>query len=350
MLGRFELRRELGRGGFGVVHLAFDPLLGREVALKVPHAQIFADPDLHSRFQRKARAAAGLNHPHIVPVYEAGEVDSVGYIALAYCPGINLHDWLRRRIDSVSGPAIAEFMATLAGAIHHAARAGDHPPRSQAGQRPLKSKVRSPRSKVGLAINLGSLDLGLWTPLITDFGLAKQLDSELTQTHTGTIAGTPCYMAPEQTGRGERGIGPATDVYSLGAILYELLTGRAPFQGETVLDTLVQVRHLDPIPPRKLRPGVPRDLETICLKCLEKDPARRVCVGPGPGGRSAPLPGRPFDCGAAHGPLDPGGQMGQAPPRGRRAGRRQRAWRWPCSWAATFTSAKRTAKSRGPCG
>lgn len=269
-LGRFEIRRELGRGGFGVVHLALDPRLGREVALKVPHAQVFADPELHSRFQREARAAAGLDHPSIVPVYEAGEVDSVGYIALAYCPGITLHDWLRRRIDSISGPAIAEFMATLAGAIHHAHEQGViHRDLKPANVLLGGDWADDP----GYAHQPPSL--AAFAPKITDFGLAKKLDSDMTQTHTGTIAGTPCYMAPEQTGREGSAIGPATDVYSLGAILYELLTGRAPFQGETVLDTLDQVRHQDPIPPRRLRPGIPRDLETICLKCLEKDPLRR---------------------------------------------------------------------------
>ena len=269
-LGRFEIRRELGRGGFGVVHLAFDPRLGREVALKVPHAQVFADPELHGRFQREARAAAGLDHPNIVPVYEAGEVDSVGYIALAYCPGITLHDWLRRRIDSISGPAIAEFMATLAGAIHHAHEQGViHRDLKPANVLLGGDWADAP----GYAHQPPSL--AAFAPKITDFGLAKQLDSEMTQTHTGTIAGTPCYMAPEQTGRPGSEIGPATDVYSLGALLYELLTGRAPFQGETVLDTLDQVRNMDPIPPRRLRPGIPRDLEIICLKCLEKDPGRR---------------------------------------------------------------------------
>jgi len=272
-LGRFEIRRELGRGGFGVVHLAYDPLLGREVALKIPHAHVLADPELRSRFEFEARSTAGLNHPNIVPVYEAGTVDSVGFIALAYCPGLTLHDWLRRRVDSVPGPAIAIFLATLAGAIHHAHQQGiihrDLKPANVLlggdwGDAP--GSVHQPPS------------LSSFAPKITDFGLAKHLEHEGANTRTGTIAGTPCYMAPEQTGRSASAIGPATDVYSLGAILYELLTGRAPFQGETVLDTLEQVRNQDPIPPRRLRPGVPRDLEIICLKCLEKDPLRRYAT------------------------------------------------------------------------
>jgi WD40 repeat protein len=269
-LGRFQIRKELGRGGFGVVHLAYDPLLGREVALKVPHAHVLADPELRSRFQREARAAAGLDHPHIVPVYEAGEVNSVAYIALAYCPGITLHDWLRRRIDSIPGPAIAEFLAPLAGAIHHAHEQGVIHRDLKPANVLLGGEFVEESGHLQQPPSLAS-----FAPKITDFGLAKHLDGAASLTHTGTIAGTPCYMAPEQTGRNGNLIGPATDVYSLGAILYELLTGRPPFQGETVLDTLEQVRNQDPIPPRRLRPGLPRDLEIICLKCLDKDPARR---------------------------------------------------------------------------
>lgn len=270
-LGRFEIRRELGQGGFGMVYLAYDPLLEREVALKVPHRRVYAAPELHARFEREARMAACMDHPHIVPVYEAGAVDTVGYIVLAYCPGITLHDWLRRRVDPIPGPEIAEFVATLANAIQHAHQ-------QSVIHRDLKpANVLLSGSGADDADDTTSLpSLVSLTPKITDFGLAKQLDdSAFTQTHTGTIAGTPLYMAPEQTGSSESQIGPATDVYSLGAILYELLTGRAPFLGETVLDTLEQVRNQDPIAPRRLHPGIPRDLETICLKCLEKDPRRR---------------------------------------------------------------------------
>lgn len=269
-LGRFEIRRELGHGGFGTVYLAYDPQLERDVALKVPHARVYADPDLQVRFDREARMAAGLDHPHIVPVFEAGVVDSVGYIVLAYCPGITLYDWLRRRVDPLPGPEIAEFIATLANAIQHAHE-------QSVIHRDLKpaNVLLGGRDADDAEHSSPFPSLASFTPKITDFGLAKQLDSDYTHTHTGSIAGTPCYMAPEQTGAYAGHVGPATDVYSLGAILYELLTGRAPFLGESVLDTLEQVRYQDPIAPRRLRPGVPRDLEIICLKCLEKDPHRR---------------------------------------------------------------------------
>jgi WD40 repeat protein len=249
--------------------LAYEPHLGREVALKVPHEYVLADPELRARFQREARAAAGLDHPNIVPVHEAGEVDSVCYIALAYCPGMTLHEWLRRRVDSIPGPQVAEFVAILADAIQHAHEQGivhrDLKPANV-----LLTGDFGPASAPRPLPSLSSL-----LPKVTDFGLAKHLGRDDMQTRTGTLAGTPCYMAPEQTGASPWQVGPATDVHALGAILYELLTGRAPFQGETVLDTLHQVRHEEPVPPRRLRPGLPRDLETICLKCLEKDPTRR---------------------------------------------------------------------------
>src|SRR5262245_31806058 len=270
-LGRFELRREVGRGGFGVVYHAYDPQLGRDVALKVPHSHVLANPELRSRFQREARSAAGLDHPNIVPVYEAGEIDATAYIALAYCPGITLHEWLRKRKASVAVSAIAEFMARLAKAVHYAHDQGI-----------IHRDLKPANILLGKESSLGSTgsESSILSPdaaKITDFGLAKHLDDG-NETRTGTIAGTPCYMAPEQTGQKGSAIGPATDVYALGAILYELLTGRAPFQGETVLDTLDQVRHQDPVSPSRLRRGIPRDLVTVCLTCLRKEPSRRYAT------------------------------------------------------------------------
>ena len=266
-LGRFVIRRELGRGGFGVVYLALDPRLGREVALKVPHSQAFADPELRERFQREARAAAGLDHPNLVSVFECGEADAVAYIALAYCPGISLADWLNKHTGPAPSKEAAQLIAALAQAVHYAHEHGivhrDLKPAN------ILLQCDAPSSSAELP------PLNSYLPKIADFGLAKNLGGDAPHTQTGTIAGTPSYMAPEQTGAKGPGVGPATDVYALGAILYELLTGWAPFQGETVLDTLHQVRFLEPIPPSRLWSGLSRDLETICLKCLEKDPAKR---------------------------------------------------------------------------
>jgi WD40 repeat protein len=269
-LGRFELRRELGHGAFGVVWLAHDPQLRRDVALKVPRVEALVSVAARQRFLREARAAAGLDHPNVVPVFEAGEVGSICYIASAYCPGSTLAHWLKQREEPVPAKEAALLVATLAEAVEHAHRRG-------VVHRDLKpSNVLLETLAEGAADRkVSGAGLG-FVPRITDFGLAKlQVESEGAQTQSGAIVGTPAYMAPEQAGGRNREVGPAADTYALGAILYELLTGRPPFLAETVLDILVQVRAAEPVPPGQLRARLPRDLETICLKCLHKDPARR---------------------------------------------------------------------------
>jgi eukaryotic-like serine/threonine-protein kinase len=258
-LGRFQLRRELGRGGFGMVFLAYDPLLGREVALKVPHAEMALTPELRERFHREARAASGLDHPNLVPVHEVGEVGPVRFIVSAYCPGVTLAAWLKQRTEPVPWHEAATLLAPLAEAVHHA------------HQRGVVHRDLKPANVLLTADG---------TPRITDFGLAKHVPvgpagDEPTLTRSGTFLGTAAYVAPEQADGKLREVGPAADVYALGVILYELLTGRPPFRGETDLDTLLQVRTEEPIPPTRLRLRVPRDLETICLKCLQKKTAQR---------------------------------------------------------------------------
>jgi WD40 repeat protein/serine/threonine protein kinase len=281
--GRFQIRRELGHGTFGIVFLAFDPRLGREVALKIPRPDTLATPALRRRFQHEARAAAGLDHPNLVPVYEAGEVGPVSYIASAYCPGPTLARWLKQRQELLPAQAAATLVATLAEAVHHAHSHGIL-------HRDLKPS--------NILLVSGGVVTGEWShttghestthhspltthqPKITDFGLAKLLAGEAggfapSQTQTGEIVGTPHYMSPEQAAGKNKEIGPASDIYSLGAILYELLTGRPPFQAESILETLDQLRLQDPVPPRQLRARLPRDLETICLRCLQKEPGKR---------------------------------------------------------------------------
>jgi tetratricopeptide (TPR) repeat protein len=281
-LARFEIRRELGHGTFGMVFLAWDPQLGREVALKVPRPEALVTAELRERFVREARAAAALDHPHLVPVYEAGEVGPICYIASAYCPGITLTEWLKEQSGPVPLRLAAWMVATLAAAMQHAHERGvvhrDLKPSNVLLQRQRPDGADEPGAGPGPASPEAD-----WAPRITDFGLAKLTadapgppgEEGAARTQTGAVLGTPTYMAPEQASGKTRDIGPAADVYALGVILYELLTGRPPFRGETTLDTLEQVRSREPLPPSRLRPRLSRDLETICLKCLQKEPRKR---------------------------------------------------------------------------
>jgi serine/threonine protein kinase len=273
-LGPFEIRRELGRGAFGVVYLAHDPRLRRDLALKVPRSEILLTPALRTRFRHEAMAAAGLDHPNIVPVYEAGEHASVCYIASAYCPGITLAAWLRQRTGPVPYRLTAGLVATLADAVEHAHLRGV----LHRDLKPSNVLLEPPATAAPADDGSGMV------PRITDFGLAKLVDNVAGDagaahpTVSGVILGTPSYMAPEQAQGLAREVGAAADIYSLGAIIYEMLTGRPPFQEDSALDTLVLVRTQDPLPPSRLRPRVPRDLETICLKCLHKDPHDRYAT------------------------------------------------------------------------
>lgn len=270
-IGRFKIDGVLGVGGFGVVYKAIDPTLLRPVALKVPRLHSMASKDLLARFQREAQAAASLDHPNIVPIHETGQDGPVCYIAAAYCSGPNLAEWLKSQTSPVPQHTAAMLVGKLAAAIAYSHSQGIL-------HRDLKP------SNVLLAplagASSGSPTEGLpFVPRLTDFGLAKLLEDNVAgdSIRTETISlGTPAYMAPEQTGQRDATIGAATDVYGLGVILYELLTSRPPFQGTNAADLFDQIRNDDPIAPSRLRREVSRDLETICLRCLDKNPARRI--------------------------------------------------------------------------
>jgi Protein kinase domain len=258
----FEILGELGRGGMGVVYKARHVALGRIVALKVIRAGAHASPEELARFQREAEAAARLSHPNIVQVYQVGASEGLPYCALEYVEGETLAHHLER--GPLPPREVASLIESLAAAAHLAhSRNIVHRDLKPANILLAASGVATP----------GAPQTAI--PKITDFGLARRLDDEVGQTQTGAIVGTPAYMAPEQTSGQRHAVGPAADVYALGAILYECLTGRPPFEGKNALETLDQVRHREPPPPSQVHPKVPRDLETICLKCLRKEPEKR---------------------------------------------------------------------------
>ncbi len=250
--GDYEIQKELGRCGMGVVYKARQVTLNRLVALKMIKAGVLADHDELRRFQNEAEAVALLDHGGIVPVYEVGEHDGQRYFSMKLVEGGNLADQLAAMKDNPR--AAATLLAETAEAVHHA-----H----------MRGILHRDLKPANILVDAEG------HPHVTDFGLAKRVEGDIEMTQSGAILGTPAYMSPEQA-NGRRGsITTATDIYGLGAILYALLTDKAPFGGDSLMETLDAVRTRPPDSPRKFNPNTPRDLETICLKCLEKDPRRR---------------------------------------------------------------------------
>ena len=251
-IGDYELIEEIARGGVGVVYKARQLSLGRVVALKVLLAGQFADPKARARFRAEAEAAARLKHPNIVTIYEVGEHDGQPFIVMEYVDG----GTLAQRIagEPLSATAAARYAVKIARAIEFAHQQGTL-------HRDLKPSN----------ILIDAFD----EPRVTDFGLAKQLGADSELTVTGQVLGSPSFMAPEQAAGDHAQIAAPTDVYALGAILYQLVIGRPPFQGYSTPSVLKQVERDEPLRPRRLNPSVPLDLDTVILKCLEKSPARR---------------------------------------------------------------------------
>ncbi|MCI0683658.1 MAG: serine/threonine-protein kinase [Gemmataceae bacterium] len=288
-LSGYEVLEEIDRGGMGVVYKARQTALNRLVALKMLLGGAHAGAEQRERFRREAEAAARLHHPNIVQIHEIGDDHGVPFLALEYVDGASLEALLARRQaqgDTMPPRDAATLVRTLAEAMHYAHTRGivhrDLKPAnilivdcgsqiadfrtvtSEGDHRPAdQSAIRNAQPAI---------------PKIADFGLAKLLDHPGNKTATGALLGTPSYMAPEQAAGASADVGPHTDVYALGAVLYKLLTGRPPFQGLTVPEMLEQVRSADPVAPRQLQAGLPRDLETICLKCLRKAPDRRYAT------------------------------------------------------------------------
>jgi len=252
VFGNYDVLGQIGQGGMGVVYLARQRGLGRVVALKLLLAGSRATEAEIKRFHTEAKAAANLKHPNVVSIHEVGEHHGQHYFSMDYIEGRSLAEVISR--TPLPAERAARYVKIIAEAIHYAHEHG------------ILHRDLKPHN-----VLIDAQD----EPRITDFGLARQIDVESDLTLSGVVLGTPSYMPPEQAAGKRREIGRASDVYSLGAILYDLITGRPPFRADTPLDTLRQVIDTEPAPPRLVNNNVPRDLETICFKCLAKAPAQR---------------------------------------------------------------------------
>ncbi len=302
-LDRFELQSELGVGSFGYVFKAWDPRLERVVALKVQRAGSLASPDETQRFMREARSAAQLKHPSIVSLYETGRTeDNVWFLVCEYIDGATLEE--RLKAGAIASDQAAAIACELAGALQYAHEQG-------VVHRDIKpSNIILDRQQCAH---------------VMDFGLAKRDTGELTVTSDGRILGTPAYMSPEQAAGASHQVDARSDIYSLGVLLYEMLTGDAPFHGNRRL-LLLQVIEDDPRPPRAMKPELPRDLEIICLKAMSKVSSRRYQTAGEMADDLRRFLRRPTDLGPADGdrranaalvpPVSAGGERA-----GRRAGR-----------------------------
>ncbi|NOZ39779.1 MAG: protein kinase [Planctomycetes bacterium] len=265
-IGRYKIQKIVGRGAFGIVYLALDQQLGREVALKVPRPDVLFDGEKLRRFESEAATAATLEHRSIIPIYEADLTGPTPYIASAYCAGPNLGEWLANHKTSIPIEQAARFVIKLAEAVDYAHRQG-------VLHRDLKPSniMLEPCREDGMGEN----QLQHFEPRLTDFGLAKLLESDRQETRSSIMLGTPRYMAPEQFDRQLGTVGVQSDVYALGAILYELLLGQPVAEGSSHMELMLSILERRVVPPSRVRSSVTPTLEAICLKALEKRPQNR---------------------------------------------------------------------------
>jgi hypothetical protein len=276
-VGDYEILAEVGRGGMGVVYKARHRSLQRLVALKMVLAGEFASPSQELRFRLEAELAARVQHPNIVQVYEIGSYEGLPYLALEWVEGGSLAS----RLDGKPWPPVeaAGLIETLARAIHVAHGEGvvhrDLKPANILLPKDERGRMKDEAGRENRRFSFSPHPSSFILPKITDFGLAQPAGGGMTLTQTGFLVGTPGYMAPEQAGGRRALVGPATDIYALGVVLYQLLTGQLPFQGDSTLEVLRAVTFDEPVRPRRLQPRLPRDLEAITLHCLEKKPGGR---------------------------------------------------------------------------
>jgi uncharacterized delta-60 repeat protein len=265
-IGRFQIESVLGAGGFGVVYLAYDPRMRRRVALKIPRLETIASEEVLRRFEQEAEAAAKLDHPNIVAVFEAGLSGAIPYIAAAYYEGPTLAAWLKAHPSPIPPHAAASVVRQLALGVEHAHQRGV-----------LHRDVKPSNILLAVRERIPAVDVRLEdvAPKLMDFGLAKIAREGRDVTRSGSLLGTIRYMSPEQAAGRIHEIGPTSDVYSLGTVLYELLSGAPPFNADSDLEVLQKIQREDPPKIRSRRREAPSDLETICLKCLQKQSSRR---------------------------------------------------------------------------
>ncbi|MCY2985675.1 MAG: serine/threonine-protein kinase [Planctomycetota bacterium] len=262
-IGKYRIRSVLGVGGYGIVYLGDDPQLQRVVAIKVPLPGRMNDNQSRQRFLKEAKATAMLDHPNIVPVYDAGIDGEEVFLALAYCSGPPLDEWLKSYDQPMSHRLAAEIIQSLARAIDYSHQQGI-----------IHRDLKPGNVLLFQDMHAGNPEFP-YIPKITDFGLAKLLDDRDSKTATLQLQGTPQYMAPEQLIQGKRVSTPAIDIYSLGVLLYRMLVGRTPFQFESIEEAVRKIEFQRPVPPHVIQSNVPRDLSMITMKCLEKSPRDR---------------------------------------------------------------------------